>query len=287
MTGELSSGVIERGGFGLNFRVEGNGQNALVCGAADHYSRVFSTALRDKLRIAFADHRGFAAAPEQIPEESFVLETILDDYEAIRQELQFGTVVVIGHSGHAYMALEYAKKYPEHVSHVVMVGIAPDLSPESMEMAERYWTESVDPDRKAVMAENLSRMSDEQLARLPLTESFHQLNFQRGPKAWFDPRFNSVDLWDGVAPNEVLMKIWGETFSALNIRNGLSELKTPVLLALGRYDFLVAPPASWDPYRNDFHDLTIRIFEKSGHTPPLEQPEMFDAVLLEWLEERS
>jgi pimeloyl-ACP methyl ester carboxylesterase len=30
-------------------------------------------------------------------------------------------------------------------------------------------------------------------------------------------------------------------------------------------------------------DLTVHVFEKSGHTPQLEQPAEFDRVLLEWL----
>ena len=37
------------------------------------------------------------------------------------------------------MALEYAKKYPENVSHVVMIGIAPSLSPIHAAAAEQYW----------------------------------------------------------------------------------------------------------------------------------------------------
>ena len=32
-------------------------------------------------------------------------------------------VVVIGHSGHAYLALEYAKRYPAQVSHVALLAI--------------------------------------------------------------------------------------------------------------------------------------------------------------------
>ncbi len=44
------------------------------------------------------------------------------------QELGLGRIVIIGHSGHGYMPLECAKKYPEYVSHVVMISTAPYLS---------------------------------------------------------------------------------------------------------------------------------------------------------------
>ncbi len=45
-------------------------------------------------------------------------------------------MIVLGHSGNSYIALEYAKKYSRYVSHVVMVGIAPNLSPAGKAEAE-------------------------------------------------------------------------------------------------------------------------------------------------------
>jgi proline iminopeptidase len=62
----------------------------------------------------------------------------------------------------------------------------------------------------------------------------------------------------------------------------LEQLDVPVFLALGRYDYLVAPYATWDPYRSRFKDLTVRVFERSGHTPQLEESALFDAELLQW-----
>jgi proline iminopeptidase len=185
------------------------------------------------------------------------------------------------------MALEYAKTYPQSVSHVVMIGIAPDLSPTSSEMAERYWEESTDAERKAVLADNLRRVTDESLADLSLSEAFVQDYIRKGPRAWYDPRFDSSGMWEGVVPNDVLFKIWGETFASIDIRKGLNGLNKPVLLALGRYDYLVAPPASWEPFREEFQDLTLRVFERSGHTPQYEQSILFDSVLVEWLDSRS
>ena len=63
----------------------------------------------------------------------------------------------------------------------------------------------------------------------------------------------------------------------------LAGLERPVWLGLGRYDFLVAPPSSWDRVRPHLRDLTVRVFERSGHTPQYEEAERFDAELLAWL----
>lgn len=43
----------------------------------------------------------------------------------------------------------------------------------------------------------------------------------------------------------------------------------PVLLALGRMDFVV-PPTLWDGRGQAFAQLTKRVFLRSGHTPQLE-----------------
>ena len=281
------SGTIEAGGFTLEYKIEGVGPATIVIGSARYYPRTFSQQLREHLRLVFLDHRGFTHAPSTIDPASFELDTLVDDVERARQTLGLERVVVIGHSGHSYMALEYAKKYPQNVSHVVMIGIAPDLSAASREAAVQYWHESVSPERKALLEANLQRLPDENLAQLPLAERFIATYVRNGPKIWFDPRFDSSPLWEGVELNEVFERVWGEVFAAIDITQSLDALERPVFLALGRYDFLVAPPSSWDRVRPAFKDLTVRVFERSGHTPQFEEAELFDAELLGWLKNKS
>jgi len=277
------SGSIEAGGFHLRYRIEGVGTPTIVIGSARNLPHLFSQRLREHLRLVFLDHRGFAAAPGPIDPTSFALETLVDDMERARQALGLERVAVMGHSGHAYMALEYGKKYAAHVSHVVMIGIAPDLSTASQQAAERYWQESVSPKRKAVFQANLQRLPDEALVRLPTAERAMQTRLRNAPKIWFDPQFDETPQWEGVERNEIIRRVWDEVFPAIDITRGLETFRVPVLLALGRYDFLVAPPSSWDPIRPYFRDLTVRVFERSGHTPSYEEPDLFDAELLSWM----
>lgn len=277
------SGTIDAGGFKLQYRIEGAGPATIVIGSACYYPRVFSQQLREHLRLVFLDHRGFARAPATIDPASFELATLVDDIERARQALGLERVMVVGHSGHSYIALEYAKRYPNNVSHVVMIGIAPDLSASNVEAAAQYWRESVSPERKALFEANLQRLPDDELAHLPLSERFITAYIRNGAKIWFDPKFDSTPLWEGVELNEVFEHVWGEVFPAIDITKSLGALDRPVFLALGRYDFLVAPPASWDRVRPTFKDLTVRVFERSGHTPQFEEAELFDAELLGWM----
>jgi proline iminopeptidase len=282
------TGTIAAGRFRLRYRIEGTGSPTIAIGSAIQGPRLFSPQLRQHLRLVFLDHRGFAASPGRVDTAEFALDTLVDDIERARQELGLGRVAVLGHSGHALMALEYAKKYPANVSHVIMIAMAPDLSAASAAAAERYWQESVSPERKAVMEENLRRLPAETLAQLPPGAQFIRSYVQNGPRIWYDPRFDSSPLWEGVEVNrDMIDHVWGHVFRDIDITRGLATFDRPVFLALGRYDFLVAPPAAWDAIRPKFRDLTVRIFERSGHTPQYEEAVLFDAELLRWLKERQ
>jgi proline iminopeptidase len=279
------AGVIEAGPFRLRYCIEGTGHPTIVIGSAIYYPRAFSRDLRQNLRMVFLDHRGFAASPGPVPTSMFALETLVDDIECARQELGLGRIAIMGHSGHSFMALEYAKKYPQSVSHVIMIGCCPDFSAASLAMAEQYWQDSVNPDRKAVMAENLRRLPDEQLKSLQPGEAWIRTYVRNAPRIWYDPRFDASRFFEGVAINmDMYNHVWGEIFRDINIGRGLESFNRPVLLALGRYDFLVAPPSSWDRIRPLFHDLTVRVFERSGHAPQTEEEDLFDAELLTWMD---
>lgn len=278
----VARGTVHAGPFTLAYSVEGEGQPALVIGSAIYYPRVFSQNLRQSLQLIFVDHRGFARLSGEATSSDYTLDVVLDDIERVRRHLGLEKIVIIGHSGHGYMALEYAKRYPQHVSHVVVIGTGPSHSAAHQEASEQYWTESVCPARKAKLARDLAALPAE-IEAAP-EKRFITFCIRLGARSWYDHDFDAAPLWEGVHVNmPVFDHLWGETFRDIDIAKGLDRLDVPVFLALGRYDYLVAPYATWAPYRERFKDLTVRVFEKSGHTPQLEESALFDAELLQWL----
>ncbi len=201
----------------------------------------------------------------------FKLDKLVDDIEHARQSLGLGRIAVNGHSDYSFMALEYAKKYPANLSHVIMIGIAPDLSAASAEATEQYWQTLASPERKAAMEEDVKRLTDEQLAQLPPGQRLIKTYIRIGPRIWYNLRFDSSPLWEGAEINmDMLDYVWGQVFRDIDITQGLDTLDRPAFLALGRYDFIVPQPSTWDPIRPKFRDLTVRVFERSGHTPQYE-----------------
>ncbi len=213
---------------------------------------------------------------------------MIDDIERARQQLGLGRIVVMGHSIHSIMALEYAKKYPDSVSHVVMIG-SPGLDEGNERLKDQYWKELASDSRKAALEENMRHLPDEQLAQLPPGQRFIQTYIRNGPQTWYDPHFDSSPLWEGVDSNDDFEQAFelGLVFQNYDITEGLETFDIPVYLALGRYDFLVVPPSTWEPVAPKFHDLTIRVFDCSGHWPHYEESEVFDTELLLWIKDRQ
>lgn len=281
----VSRGIIERDNFTLHYIEEGRGIPTLVIGSALYYSRTFSQNLRNHLRLIFIDWRGFAQTSKDVQAHDFDMDLVIDDIEHVRKKLGLDKVMVIGHSAHAIMALEYAKKYQAHVSHVVMIGMTPHLGVTNYQAIEQYWNDSVWPERKAAFEAARLKMPDEKLAQLSPSERFVTWYvIRQGPRTWYDYNFDASSLWEGVKPNMVgFDHMYRVILRDIDITKGLNTFDRPVLLALGRYDFAIAPASSWDPIRSQFKDLTVKIFEKSSHSPYYEQPELFDQELLQWM----
>ena len=268
--------------FELSYKIEGNGAPAFVIGSATYDSRTFSQNLRDSLQMIFLDTRVFGAATSAVMEESFTVTHLIEDIECLRKTLKLEKIILIGHSIHALVALEYAKKYPESVSHLVLTATSPIVGAPLHKAADRYFEESVCPERKAALTKNLSIMSTE-IENTP-DSAFVTRLLKFTPMLWYNFAYDAAPLWKGVTVNSLGASIvWGPLFINYVIEHNLNQLQCPLFLALGRYDYW-NPPYLWEDVRSKCADLTIRVFEKSGHTPQLEEAQSFDSELLHWLQ---
>lgn len=270
----MEEGSYFREGFELRYRIEGEGIPTIVVGSSIYYPRTFSTSLRSHLKMAFVDWRGYA----KVAGNSVTLDAILEDIECFREKMGFNSCVVMGHSAHALLALEYAKKYPEQVCQVVMIGAPPNFSEEMTAAAEKHWQQEASWERKRLAEER-------EIQFLDGDQQFVSWCKSRDPRTWKNPHFDSSPLWEGVSPHMPMLDfLYREALRDIDITEKLSEFKKPVLLALGRYDYIIAPPSVWSPLQPKFKDLALHIFEESGHSPQLEEAPHFDQILLQWLE---
>jgi proline iminopeptidase len=237
--------------------------------------------------MIYYDNRVFGGTClKEASQADFELDKIYADVEMLRQHLDIEKFVIIGHSGQAYMALEYAKKYPNYVSHVVMIGMAPTFNNAAHIWAESNWESLASEERKAALERNFKKWPDDLINNLSEPKNFIQDYVRKTPKIWFDYNFDAASLWENVEFNSKGFNyIWGELFPKLDITLGLEDFNIPVAVMVGKYDGLIAPPESWDAVKDKFKKLKIYVFNKSGHTPPLEEPTIFTERLLKFISE--
>jgi proline iminopeptidase len=74
----------------------------------------------------------------------------------------------------------------------------------------------------------------------------------------------------------------GTLAPAWDVTDDPATLRVPTLVALGRHDY-VTPCTLWDEVAPRLPNTTLRIFERSGHQPFLEEPEAFATSILAWM----
>ncbi|MBW3670091.1 MAG: alpha/beta hydrolase [Acidobacteria bacterium] len=277
-----STGALGVGGARLRYVVEGSGRPALVVGSAVYYPRSFSQQLRQELRLAFIDVRHFAE-DDGSPEPEVTLDTYLDDIERVRASTGFANGIVIGHSHHGNLALEYAKRHHERVTHLVMIGSPPLEVSRTIEEAEKYWRSHASEARKKTLRDRLVALEQRALEISTPEEMYVARYLAEGPRYWYEKQYDAAFLWEGMPINIGAMKRFRAFFAdGYEMSWDEHQMTAPVLVVMGEHDYAV-PHTLWDEVRTCRDNLTYHLFDHSGHTPQLEEPERFDRVLLDWI----
>jgi proline iminopeptidase len=274
--GRSDASVVAVDGARLAYRIEGQGQPCLVLGLP----RVFSGALRERLQLVFVDLRHSAPSDPSFRPDQISIETYADDIEQIRRALALDDVVVMGHSVHATIALEYARRYPEHVRGVVVTGAVPNTA--DYDAALEQLRQEASEERKELRARNQADLTPELRARLSPTEFFIREYVARGPMHWYDMTYDGTWLWEGTELNLPVLERLYDLVDPYDLAQGPGEITVPVLIAHGRYDY-GAPYTLWERHRHKLPRNTFALLPRSGHTPPLEEPDSFDEQLLAWI----
>ncbi|MGG7221427.1 alpha/beta fold hydrolase [Bacillus sp. ATD] len=278
------TGICHSDGFDLAYRIEGEGAPILVIGSAVYYPRLFSSDIKQKYQWIFVDHRGFAKPKRELREEDSRLDAVLADIERMRTFLQLEDVIILGHSGHAFMALEYARTYPEHVRKVALFNTAPDNSEERQRKSESFFMETASLERKKRFEKDIANLPQD-IENDPERRFVHMC-IRAEAKSFYQEQPHAAALWDGVFTNMPIMdELWGNTFARLNLIQRLADVQVPVYIGLGRYDYLVAPVTLWDTVDDLYPHVEKVIFEKSGHQPMLEEPQAFEQSFRKWLDQ--
>jgi proline iminopeptidase len=140
-----------------------------------------------------------------------------------------------------------------------------------------FFQERGSAERKQLLQENL--------ARLPPGTASVQAVYAQTPMRFFDPRADAASLFVGAESRpEVLKHLLGTLSPTWEVTAG-PPLRAPLFIAHGRHDYVV-PHVLWDDVLPRLPTAKLRIFERSGHQPFVEEPDLFAAEVAAWFDGR-
>jgi len=238
----------------------------------DHtYLHPWLDPLSDVLRLVYYDHRGNGRSGRP-PLETLTFAQFCDDADALRGHLGSESVAVMGHSYGGFIALEYALRYPDRLSRLILVDTAPafDYAEEVLANAERKATN----EEMMAMVRAPIPKDDEELMRMmglmaPLY--FHRFDQKAADRLLAD---TIVSASAGARSEELLAEY--------DVTSRLGEIRAPALILVGRDDF-ICPPSQAAIMHEGIPGSELVVFEESGHFPWVEQPDAFFAAVRDWL----
>lgn len=272
------TGTLDRDGFRLQWVREGSGVPMLIVGGQEFYRRYFPPALRNDFEIVFGDSRQWVPTPSGFDLTTLSIQTFADDIEAIRQTAALDRPLVVGQSQHGAIALEYARLYPESVRGVVAVAPNPPIDSGDWQQAGKDFFRR-DADAERLEAHERNRATRRVPEKIRTFKDFVDEYISNDAMNWYQHSFDSSPLWDGVEGN---LKVMYQLFAPQGLGGfELQPFAVPAFLALGRYDYRI-PYYLWEEPKKRLLYHRYRLYDKSGHHPPYEQPEQFTADVVDW-----
>ncbi len=268
--------VVSVNGAELFYATRGTGVPCILpCNLGTKpYERMTPPPLTDHFQFIYVDLRGGGKSTGNPADLTF--DVLADDLEAVRRAVGVERVAVLGYSILGVLAIEYSRRCPRSVSHVIAAGTPPTGDVQQMVKAGTAFFEADgSEERKAILKENY--------AKLPPGTPPEGAVFAQTPMRFFDPRFNALPLFaEAEFKPQLFEHILGRLTSNWNVTIGRDELRVPILLAHGRYDYAI-PYTMWNGITETLPDATLHLFERSGHQTFFEEPERFAEVVRAWM----
>jgi proline iminopeptidase len=124
-----SEGYVRTDRAQLYYRTVGEGWPIIVLhGGPDfdhHYLLPEMDRLGDSFRLIYYDQRGRGRSAGALETNEVSIASEMEDLESVRRHFGLGSAAVLGHSWGGVLAMEYATRHPDRVSHLILANTAP------------------------------------------------------------------------------------------------------------------------------------------------------------------
>ena len=277
--------IVSVRGASLFVKVIGQGYPLLLMHGGpgmDHSSLLSLQPCADRFTLIFYDHRCNGRS-EGADVASMTWENLTADAEALRKALGFERWAILGHSFGGMVALEYALRYPQYLSHLILMDTCGDTrwvqhgaseilakrgySAAAVQGARRFFNGQLTPGEVFSTALKFARAYYYRDSRLTLARQvFPGLRAKMRPEA----------------------HIYGfsQLLTGWTVMDRLGEIKVPTLVLAGRDDFQF-PPEHQAILADRLPNAQLELIERAGHNAPMERPAEVVEVVKRFLDGAS
>jgi proline iminopeptidase len=231
--------------------------------------------LADELRVVVFDARGCGRSGGGPP---FSHAQWAADVDAVRAWAGADQVVIAGGSYGGFIAMEYAIAYPDRVRAMILRDTSPDNS-----NLERAYENARNQTRVGINWDNFDRywsgrIRDNEDLKARWAEIIPLYDYT------YDPERSAARVESGSYRYEAHNYCFQHNMPAYDLKPELPSVRCPTLVTVGRTDW-ITPVSSAETIASLIPDSRLVIFEKSGHSPQMEEFDLFQRVVRDFLHE--
>jgi proline iminopeptidase len=270
---------IDVGGAELYAREVGKGPPIIVLHGGPDFDQSYLLPEMDRLsdvnRLIYYDQRGRGKSANNVRPEDVTLASDIADLEKVRQYLHLESVTLLGHSWGTVIALEYALKYPERVSRLILMNPGPASRNDYMEL-RKDWLEKrpeAMAQRKAIAETAAYKEGDPEAVtayyRIHFKPAFARMENYEKLIARMHADFTKEGVLKARAVEDRLMQdTWAKP--DFDLLPQLKTVKIPTLVLSGDHEFIPASSAKHIAQAIPTAQLTV--LKDCGHFTFIECP---------------
>ncbi len=265
----------------LYYREIGQGQPIIVLHGGPDFDHNYllpdMDRLSDSFRLIYYDQRGRGKSVVNVQPEDVSIQSEIQDLESLRQYFQLESVAVLGHSWGGLLAMEYAIRHPNRVSHLILMNTAPASRDDYMLLRQELPRKRAAGDVETLKA--LSSSAKYQQGDLETDAEYYRIHFRatlRQPEH-LERVIQSLRLnftKEGILKARAIEeRLRNETWlsSEYNLLPKLKRLGIPTLVLHGDYDFI--PVESAAHIAQAISGARLVVLRECGHFSYLECPD--------------
>lgn len=218
-------------------------------------------AFRASHRVLAPDLRGLGKS--EATGGVITMSRFAEDLYALLQRLDTGPVFLAGHSMGGYVALAFAKAYPQALRGLVLVGTKAGPDTPEAAAARRALAERVRVEGPAVVVDAM--------APKMLAPGNRDATMAASVRSFMTPS----------QPEGVMGALLGMA-ERPDATGGLSSIAVPTLVIAGAEDALV-PPSEAEALAKAIPGASLKLIPRAGHLVAFEQADAFNEALRDWL----